>query len=159
MRDARWARLERPWRSMSIIIALGAGKDATAPKQPHVSRALVSPALTDAEPPPPLGIGGSVTITASGSFLPDVPLRASGLTLPPNIPVHVAVTGHVTRTQTDGLKFFCSFFVDLCAEFAFFLGEDPVPPSGVPTIDAAVGVAPLGGGGRARPPRSRGNLP
>ena len=52
-----------------------------------------------------------------------------------------AVTGNVTRAQTDGLKFFCSFFVDLCAEFAFYLGEDPVPPSGVPTIDAAVAFA------------------
>jgi len=131
-------------RALLILIAVGACTDATAPtapKQPRVSRALVSPALTDAEPPPPLGIGGSVTITASGSFLPDVPLRASGLTLPPNIPVRVAVTGNVTRAQTDGLKFFCSFFVDLCAEFAFYLGEDPVPPSGVPTIDAAVAFA------------------
>src|SRR3989442_9029722 len=99
-----------------------------------------------------MGIGGSVSITASCSFLPDVPLRAFGLTLPPNIPVRVAVTGHVTRTQTDGLKFFCSFFVDLCAEFAFFLGEDPVPPSGVPTIDAAGAVAPWGGAGGTRAP-------
>src|SRR3989454_12393111 len=154
MREARWARLVRAWRSLSIIVALSACRDATAPKQPHVSRALVSPALTDAEPPPPLGIGGSVTITASGSFLPDVPLRASGLTLPPNIPVHVAVTGHVTRTQTDGLKFFCSFFVDLCAEFAFFLGEDPVPPSGVPTIDAAVAFASWDGADGTRAPES-----
>ncbi|MGH7754265.1 MAG: hypothetical protein ACREN5_15780, partial [Gemmatimonadales bacterium] len=78
-----------------------------------------------------MGIGGSITITASGSFLPDVPLQASGLTLPPGVPVRVTVTGQVTRTQTDGLKVFCLFFVDLCAEFAFFLGEDPVPPSGV----------------------------
>src|SRR3989475_10027727 len=144
MREARWARLVRAWRSLSIIVALGACRDATAPKQPRISRALVSPALTDAEPPPPMGIGGSVTITASGSFLPDVPLRASGLTLPPNIPVRVAVTGHVTRKQTDGLEFFCSVVVDLCAEFAFFLGEDPVPPAGVPTIDAAVGFSALG---------------
>ncbi len=154
MREARWARLIRAWRSLPIIIALGACSDATAPKQPHVSRALVSPALTDAEPPPPLGIGGSVTITASGSFLPDVPLRASGLTLPANIPVRVAVTGHVTRTQTDGLKVFCSFFVDLCAEFAFFLGEDPVPPSGVPTIDAAVAFASWDGADGTRAPES-----
>ena len=154
MRKARWA--------LSILVAVGACTDATAPtapKQPRVSRALLSPAPTDAEPPPPLGIGGSVTITASGSFLPDVPLRASGLTLPPNIPVRVAVTGTVTRAQTDGLKFFCSFFVDLCAEFAFYLGEDPVPPSGVPTIDAAVAFASWDGAdGTRAPPSGSGDI-
>ncbi|MGH7530552.1 MAG: hypothetical protein ACREMN_09250 [Gemmatimonadales bacterium] len=95
-----------------------------------------------------------MTITASGSFLPDVPLQASGLTLPPGIPVTVSVTGQVTRTQTDGLKLFCSFFVDLCAEFAFFLGEDPVPPSGVPEIDAAVAFAAWDGAEGQRAPES-----
>src|SRR2546427_9702259 len=108
MREARWARLVRAWRSLSIIVALGACKDATAPKQPHVSRALVSPALTDAEPSPPMGIGGSVTISASGSFLPDVPRRAYGLTLPPSIPVRVAAAGHVPRPETAGRTFLSS---------------------------------------------------
>src|SRR5713101_4498369 len=154
MREAPLRRLVRTWRLLPIIIALGACSDGTAPKQPRISRALVSPALTDPEPPPLPGIGGSVTITASGSFLPDVPLRASGLTLPPNIPVHVGVTGHVTRKQTDGLKLFCSFFVDLCAQFAFFLGEDPVPPSGVPTIDSAVAFASWDGADGTRAPES-----
>jgi hypothetical protein len=142
--------------SLAVVLWAAACKDATAPKSLQHSPASPSySSIADLDPDaPPLGIGGSVTISASGSFLPDVPLQASGLTLPPGIPVKVNVTGHVTRTQTDGLKFFCSFFVDLCAEFEFYLGEDPVPPSGVPVIDAAVAFASWDGGEGQRAPES-----
>jgi len=144
--------------SLTVVLGLGACSDATDPQRSNaIPNTPLFSSVADVDPDPdapPMGIGGSVTITASGSVLPDVPLQASGLTLPPGIPVKVTVTGQITRTQTDGLKFFCSFFVDLCADFAFYLGEDPVPPSGVPTIDAAVAFASWDGAEGQRTPES-----
>ena len=144
--------------SLTVVLGLGACSDATDPQRSNaIPNTPLFSSVADVDPDPdapPMGIGGSVTITASGSVLPDVPLQASGLTLPPGIPVKVTVTGQITRTQTDGLKFFCSFFVDLCADFAFYLGEDPVPPSGVPVIDAAVAFASWDGGESQRAPES-----
>lgn len=148
-------RARRVLGSLAVVLGLVACHEAIAPNASRGPAAPLYSSVADPDPEaPPMGIGGSVTITASGSFLPDVPLQASGLTLPPGIPVKVTVTGNVTRTQTDGLKFFCLFFVDLCTEFAFYLGEDPVPPSGVPVIDAAVAFASWDGGEGQRAPES-----
>src|SRR6266550_275152 len=83
--------------SLTVLLGLGACRDATEPRRSNtiLNHPLYSSVVEiDPDPDaPPMGIGGSVTITASGSFLPEVPLQASGLTVPPGIPGQVQRAG------------------------------------------------------------------
>ena len=119
------------------------------------AQAAASPTMA-----PPLGVGGSYTMTAGGEKITGLPIAGTGIRLPEGLPVRVRVSGAITRTATAGLKEFCALpkWAASCqGVWADIVAEDPIPPSG-PSFWLGAGAALVawdGGGGLPPPEGSR----